>query len=45
MLGVLAAVRSDAGPGSRRGLQQVVEAGPGAGGAEGLAGGDAGSGG
>lgn len=38
-------VYSDAGPGTGAGLEQVAEAGSGAGGAERLPGGDAGSGG
>lgn len=38
-------MNSDAGPGEGSGLEQVVEAGPGSDGAEGLTGGDAGSGG
>ena len=42
---ILLGVFSDAGPGTRSGLEQAVEAGAGSGGAEGVPGGDAGSGG
>lgn len=38
-------MNADAGPGEGSGLEQVVEAGPGSDGAEGLTGGHAGSGG
>lgn len=41
----LSVVNSDTGPGEKSGLEQFVEAGPGSDGAEGLTGGDAGSGG